>query len=163
MYVNAVNGGVLYVTARDSGLVTGRVNGPRLIPIEERRFRIEGQPSELEFRPNGELVQHFTGWPARSPALLRRETVARHSPADLQRYAGTYFSEELGVSYPVTARDSVLALKTRWGTEMTVRAAFGDTFLGDVRAAFTRNRSGAIDGFLMGSGRVRNVRFVRQR
>jgi hypothetical protein len=41
-----------------------------------------------------------------------------------------------------------------------VRPAYGDTFAGDFLLTFTR-RGGRIDGMVMGSGRVRGVRFDR--
>jgi hypothetical protein len=85
---------------------------------------------------------------------------ARLSRADLAGYAGSYYSEELGAAYDVTATDSTLVLKTRWATERTVRPAYGDTFAGDFLLTFTR-RGGRIDGMIMGSGRVRGVRFTR--
>jgi hypothetical protein len=81
--------------------------------------------------------------------------------AALAAYAGTYRSDELGAVYEVAAGDSTLTLKTRWGADRTVRPAHGDVFVGDYLLSFTRDRRGRIDGMLMSSGRVRNVKFER--
>jgi hypothetical protein len=80
---------------------------------------------------------------------------------ELERYAGSYYSDELGASYQVTATDSTLRLKTRGGPELTVGPSYDDTFVGDYLLRFTRGRGGKVDGMLMSSGRVRGVRFDR--
>ena len=58
---------------------------------------------------------------------------ARPSRAEMDAYAGSYYSEELGATWTVTATDSTLVLKTRWGS------ASGAT----VRPAPTATRSSA--------------------
>lgn len=161
LYVNPRNYAVSWFTLRDSVLVAGRVTGPALIPLGERRFRVEGQPVEVEFDAGGRMTQHVLAWPPRAPVVFERRAPAQPTRADLARYAGTYHSEELGATYTVTATDSTLVLRTRWGMESVARPLHGDTFFGTATIAFTRGRSG-IDGFLMSSGRVRNVRFVRR-
>ena len=163
VYVNPNTGAPTFISLRGDTLLVGRTSGPVLVPLSEHRFRITGQPVELEFRPNGELVQTVLAWPSRRPITLRRQEPARRSPAELQRYAGSYHSEELGATYTVTATDSTLVLKTRWGAERTVRPAYGDTFAGDFLITFTRGRGNSVNGMLMSSGRVRGVRFARRR
>jgi CubicO group peptidase (beta-lactamase class C family) len=163
VYVAANTGGPMFITLRRDTLILGRTAGPVLIPLAERRFSVRGQPVELEFLPNGDVVQTFTAWPSRKPITLKRYELARLARSDLERYAGNYFSEELGATYSVTATDSTLVFKTRWGSVngVVVRPAYGDTFTGDVLVTFTRGRGGKIDGALMSTGRVRNVRFAK--
>jgi hypothetical protein len=93
---------------------------------------------------------------------LTRHEPARPTRAELERYAGTYHSAELGATYTVAATDSTLVLRTRWAAERTVRPAYGDTFTGDFLLAFTRGRGG-ITGMRMSTGRVRNVAFEKVR
>jgi len=163
VYANPVTGAPLFITLRRDTLVVGRTTGPALVPLTERRFRVTGQPVQLEFTPEGHLVQTVLAWPRRTPVTLTRREPVRPSRADLERYAGTYYSEELGATYTVAATDSTLVLRTRWGTERTVRPAYGDTFAGDFLLAFTRGRGGSITGMRMSTGRVRNVAFERVR
>jgi hypothetical protein len=162
VYVNAATGAPQFVTLRRDTLVLGRINGPALLPQSTNRFRVTGQPIELEFTTDGTLAQTFLAWPPRAPAVSKRVAPAPVQPsrAELERYAGSYRSEELGATYEVSATDSTLVLKTRWGADRTVRPVHGDTFLGDYLLRFTR-RGGRIDGMLMSSGRVREVRFDR--
>jgi CubicO group peptidase (beta-lactamase class C family) len=161
VYAHPVTGAPFYLTRRGDALVVGRVAGPALIPIGERRFRVTGQPAELEVTPTGDLVLTGLGWPRPRPLTYRRQTPARPTRAELERYAGTYHSEELGTTYTVAATDSTLTLRTRWSGESTVRPAYGDTFAGDYLLTFTRDGRGRITGMTMGSGRVRGVRFER--
>jgi hypothetical protein len=163
VYVHPVTGTPFFITRRGDTLVAGRTAGPALLPMGERRFRVGAQPVELEFTPDGGLVQTVLAWPRRTPVTLRRHERARPSRAELEAYAGTWHSEELGATYTVAATDSTLVLRTRWGAERTVHPAYGDTFAGDYLLAFTRGRGGRVDGMRMSSGRVRGVRFERVR
>lgn len=159
VYAHPVTGAPTFVTLRNDTLVLGRINGPVLVPLSASRFRVSGQPVEVEFA--GEtMVSKLLDWPGGTSTTQRRVSTVRRSRADLEGYAGSYYSEELGAAYDVTATDSTLVLKTRWGTERTVRPAYGDTFAGDFLLTFVR-RGGRIDGMVMGSGRVRGVRFTR--
>ena len=159
VYAHPVTGAPTFVTLRNDTLVLGRINGPVLVPLSASRFRVSGQPVEVEFA--GEtMASKLLDWPGGTSTTQRRMSPVRRSRAELEGYAGSYYSEELGAAYDVTATDSTLVLKTRWGTERTVRPAYGDTFAGDFLLTFTR-RGGRIDGMVMGSGRVRGVRFTR--
>jgi CubicO group peptidase (beta-lactamase class C family) len=163
VYAHPVTGAPFFITRRGDTLVVGRTTGPALVPLGERRFRVATQPVELEFTPDGGLVQTLLISPRQTPITLRRQEPARPSRAELEAYAGTWYSEELGAMYTVAATDSTLVLRTRWGAERTVRPAYGDTFSGDYLLAFTRGRGGRVDGMRMSSGRVRGVRFERVR
>jgi CubicO group peptidase (beta-lactamase class C family) len=159
VYVNPVTGAPTFVTLRGDTLIFGRTTGPALVPLSERRFR--GPLGVWEFTPAGQLVQTIIGWPPQKPQVLERREVARPSRAELERYAGSYYSEELGATYTVTATDSTLVLKTRWGSERIVRPAYGDTFAGNGLITFTRDSARRVNGMLMSSGRVRGVKFER--
>ncbi|WP_420128770.1 serine hydrolase domain-containing protein [Longimicrobium sp.] len=163
VYVHPVTGGPFFITRRGDTLVAGRTNGPALLPMGERRFRVGTQPVELEFTPDGGLVQTVLAWPRRTPVTLRRQERSQPSRAQLEAYAGTWYSEELGATYTVVATDSTLVLRTRGGAERTVYPAYGDTFAGDFLLAFTRGRGGRVEVMRMSSGRTRGVRFERVR
>ena len=158
-YVNVKTGAVNFIGLRGDTLIAGRTAGPALVPVGERRFRI-GQQGEVEFLPDGTMRQHAFGWPARAPEVWRRADEVRPTAADLAAYAGTYYSEELGATYTVAAKDSTLVLKTRWADDTVVRPAYRDAFTGPVVVNFTRTR-GRVDGMTFSSGRVRGVRFVK--
>ena len=163
VYVNPVTGAPQFVTLRRDTLILGRTNGPALLPLSANRFKVAGQQIELEFTADGSVAQTSLSWPPRTPVVMKRVAAAPVQPsrAELERYAGSYFSEELGATYLLSATDTTLVLKTRWASDRTVRPVHGDTFVGDYLLRFTRGRGGRIDGMLMSTGRVRDVRFER--
>lgn len=161
MYVNTRNGAVNYIGLRGDTLIAGRTAGPALVPVGERRFRA-GPQGELEFMPDGTVRQHSLGWPRRAPDVWRRVEEAKLTPAELAAYAGTYHSEELGATYTVAVRDSLLVLATRWAQEATFRPTYRDAFAGPFTINFTRRR-GRVTGMTFTSGRVRGVQFVKTR
>lgn len=161
VYVDPNTGAATFITLRLDTLIVGRTTGPALVPVAERRFRVGAQPVEVEFMPNGDLVQTVLVWPNPKPSTLKRHEPARPSRAELDGYAGSYHSDELGATWTVSATDSTLVLKTRGGIDRSVRPAYGDTFVGDFLLTFTRGRNRKVDGMLMSSARVRRVRFER--
>lgn len=162
VYVNPATGFPTFITARPEGLIVGRRQGPALVALSERRFEIRTQPVELEFAPNGDVVQTITVWPQRAPITLKRYDLAKPARAELAAYEGTYYSEELGATWTISATDSTLVLKPRWGLERVYGPAYGEAFTGDLGLiSFTRGRNRKVDGMLMSTGRVRNVRFTK--
>jgi CubicO group peptidase (beta-lactamase class C family) len=162
VYANTTTGAPLFITMQDNRLVVGMSNGPSLVPLGDGRFRVAGQPVELEFSDSGELSQTVLGWPNRATIHFSRREMAVKTAGELERYAGTYYSEELGAVYTVRAGYDGLVLKTRWGAERSVRPAYGTTFAGDMLVTFTTDMAGEIDGMRMSSSRVRDVEFRRQ-
>lgn len=161
VWVDSVTGAPTFITRRGDSLVVGRVNGPALVALSETRFQVTGQPVEITLTPGGALMRRTLSWPTRTPVMLTRRELALPSRAAFDRLAGSYYSEELGATYNVTATDSTLVFKTRWAEAQELRPAYGETFVGEFLITFTRDRNATVNGMLMSSGRVRNVRFVR--
>lgn len=162
VYVNPVTGSPTWIAVRDGNLALGRTAGPVLIPLSETRFRVTSSPVEIEFKPNGDVTQNFLGWPSRRPVTLVRKPTVTLARAELERYAGRYYSEELDATYAVVATDTTLELRTRMGEPKAVRPAYKDAFAGDFLLEFTRDGRGVITGMSMSSGRVRRVQFIRR-
>lgn len=162
VYEHPQTGAPQFITLRRDTLVLGRVNGPALLPMTATTFRVTGQEVELEFRPDGSVAQRFLGSPPRAPVVAKRVAAAGAGKTriELEPYAGTYRSDELGVTYQLVAGDSTLTVKSRWGVDRNLQPVWGDVFAGPFLARFTR-KGGKIDGFTAGSGRVRGVRFER--
>jgi hypothetical protein len=162
LYANTNSGAMLFVTLRGDALILGRTAGPALVPVAPRRFRPStGAPIEFEFTEQGTLVQHPPSWSRSAPIRFTRVEPSALKPAELQAYAGTYHSDELGATYTVTATDSTLVFQTRGGVDRVVRPVYGETFAGNYTVTFTR-RSGRVDGMTVSTGRVRRVRFDRR-
>jgi CubicO group peptidase (beta-lactamase class C family) len=134
--------------------------------LSESRFRIPDDSSELEFSNDG--TSHLE-W-ARTIVNLGTETsrqfnrVAAYSPtaADLRSFTGTYRSPELDVPYVVTLDKGHLILHPPKMDPCPLLPAANDLFVsGDWRIRFTRDARRRVSGFLINTGRVRNLRFER--
>jgi len=97
--------------------------------------------------------------PGSSPAAA-----APLSAAELAGFAGTYYSQELDVVYSMTPTDTGLTVRFGERDPVALRPADQDGFTGPMGLSlkFTRAKNGRPDGFLLGAGRVQNLRFVRR-
>jgi CubicO group peptidase (beta-lactamase class C family) len=99
------------------------------------------------------------------PEVLERVPADAPPPAAAGQ-AGTYYSEDLGVSWRL-AIDGGHLVRHQWlFPEQALRPQFGDVFQGDLSEGsytlrFTRTGGGGIDGFEVATGMVRPLRFVR--
>ena len=97
--------------------------------------------------------------------VFGRETPAVTTKALLEQYAGSYFSDELDARYVLVPGDSTLIVKHRklQGAEMS--PAFTDAFTVNfgATALFVRDKTRHVTGFILSDGRVRGLRFVKER
>ena len=86
------------------------------------------------------------------------------SVAELAALAGPYYSQELDVSYLITPSEGGLTVKFGERAPITLRPNAKDSFAGPMGLGlkFTRAATGRADGFVLGAGRVNNLRFVRR-
>ena len=81
----------------------------------------------------------------------------------LRAYEGTYYSEELNATYRISLPRDVLNLSRSLGSG-PLRPNGTDRFsVGSHTLVFQRGQGGAITGFTVEAGRVRNIRFQRVR
>ena len=158
VFAHAVTGDVLWLSVGNGQLVRGRAGrGPSLVALDANTFSTPNGAVRVVFAPDGRSFEQRSA--TRTDRYVR-QTPSMLRGAELAKYAGTYYSEELGASYTVTATDSTLLLRTRMGDANTIRPAFGDTFDGDLRITFTRDGKGKVNGMTMATGRVRGVKFI---
>jgi CubicO group peptidase (beta-lactamase class C family) len=100
------------------------------------------------------------------PLVLERVPQAGTRDADLSQYVGTYYSEDLGVSWTVGIRDAHL-IRTQWMfPAQQLKPILPDTFAGDLSEGsyvlrFARNAAGQVTGFAVATTMVRPLRFSR--
>jgi CubicO group peptidase (beta-lactamase class C family) len=84
--------------------------------------------------------------------------------AALQPYTGTYYGDELEVTYTISADSSglIVRVKSKELTRLKPGKA-GEFSDGYIHVVFTRNRKKQISGFVLDAGRVRGILFVRKR
>jgi CubicO group peptidase (beta-lactamase class C family) len=87
------------------------------------------------------------------------------NPTSLSSYTGRFYSEEVDATFTVTAKgDQLFAQRDTDLVPLVLDWRSGDqfAFIGGMTLRFTRSPGGAIDGFAIDAGRVRNIRFVRR-
>jgi CubicO group peptidase (beta-lactamase class C family) len=96
---------------------------------------------------------------------LRGERLDFEPPAEvtLRGYAGEYFSVELDVTYRISLEEDSLILHVRRLPPMTMQPSGTDSLGCDLGSLqFKRDAEGAIVGFELEAGRVRDLSFVRR-
>ena len=166
IYWNPVNEDRWTLSLREGKLVD--LGGAVLSPLSNERFKVVGQRRELIFEtsPQGgrplRLRQIDEG---SQPAIYEAMPAMTPSPAQLNEYAGNYYSEELNVTYTLFVEGGKLVLRRRRSKDMPLDPAFTDAFrredLGFLR--FTRNKQNRLTGLLLTAGRVRRLRFERRK
>ena len=162
LYRNPATEEVIRIVHRGADLIADLGGEVPLRPAGERRYRLGG--GELRFDPPAA---------GHSPGLvrvvgndqLRFEAVRMALPpaAELAAYTGRYYSDELDATYEIGVRDGRLEVTRPNGRPAALDPTAPATFAnGDGALRFTRTK-GKIDGFALFAGRVRNLRFTRQR
>lgn len=145
------------VTMQDSAL---RVAGLRLVPLAASAFA--AGPSRVEFANGATLLRRITA----DGDTTEYARVPRWNPApgELQEYAGLYTSDEAEVSFTIAVKDGRLVRSDRYGQTANLTPSYADAFWqGGVLATFRRDASGRVVAMSLGLGRVRDLRFERQR
>jgi CubicO group peptidase (beta-lactamase class C family) len=119
--------------------------------------------SETDVKSGPKLTVHVSG------DELSGKRTQKFAPTaeQLKEFTGTFYSEELEVMYTLLVRDGKLVVRHRKG-EIVMQPLQPDGFKGDfgeyggaIQLRFTRDAGHEVGGFLLTSGRVRNLRFVR--
>ena len=122
--------------------------------------------SAFILRLAGDRVAGIAQVPRGTRAIFyRSEVPVVAGAALLAPFAGTYYSEELDVRYTLVVRDTVLAVQHRKLGDVTMSLAFADAFTSSLgqTVLFSRDAARRVTGFTLNDGRVRGVRFVRER
>ncbi len=131
-----------------------------LRPVGDNRFEAVGQGVVVSFRTGGDGVVALD-----APSLGRFRRLGdlwEPTAAELQAFAGTYHSVELGTDYRLALEDGALWFHHRKLESQRLAPTFEDGFtIRGASAEFTRNGAGRVDGFTLSDGRVWNVRFAR--
>lgn len=144
-------------TIVNSGILS--VNGNMLRPLSDSVFSYNG--TEYRFRAGGDkitLVLHSVGVQDRALEKVRKVTV---SLKGLEEFVGTYYSKELDVKYSVFMKDYTLRVKTPRNEAEELMPFVRDVFTGPFVMEFERDKKGRIAGFLVSTGRSRNIRFEK--
>ena len=85
--------------------------------------------------------------------------------SELPSYTGDYHSDEIGITFTVERRDSMLVLNNHGWVNTPVQGYSKDVFVGDAVGIvkFSRDARGTVTGFTLNRGGAHDVRFDRIR
>jgi CubicO group peptidase (beta-lactamase class C family) len=133
-----------------------------IVPVGTNRFIFQNRVP-FEFIPGtpGRPKEWHAG-EGKDQGIFQPVTLTR-SAAEVRSYAGDYRSDEIGVIYTVEGRGSALAVKSTWGTDVTIVPFSKDVFVGDSVGIvkFARGAGGAVTGFTLNRELAHDVRFER--
>ncbi len=156
---------------RDLREFTSRSHEHKLVPLGNDRFYM------LDTGRRGVIVSFTPPTPEQprqlivvgdggKPSVFDAVEPVSPSPADLEDYLGTYYSEELDYEWVLRITNDSLSSwdpRTR-GREFALAPFTRDVFSGGWRAfyTFSRDGSGRVVGFTFDMQGVRNLKFVRR-
>ena len=160
---------VVRASVKDNVLRIGQGNNDdsyELKPLAPNHYRLTIAPIDFTFDPStgknpASLTVKSTDG---KPDVYNGVTPFNPSESDLKPYAGVYSSEEIDPLYTLTIEKGKLVLhrlKADPDPVMPITRELFATSLGSIR--FTRGSNGEITGFLLTTGRIRNLRFTRGR
>jgi CubicO group peptidase (beta-lactamase class C family) len=162
------NGLVRRVYAQEGKLFYERApgNASELAPLGGNRFAMVGAPEPAEARfvtSSGGTREMHVGPTSGRPIVFQAVEPATPSAEDLAGYAGTYYSEELDVTYTLTVEGGNLVAKTKRRPALVLRPAFSEAFSAPAGGLlrFTRDAGKKVTGFGLTVGRARNLGFTR--
>jgi CubicO group peptidase (beta-lactamase class C family) len=175
-YFNAERKEIYSLTVSGDALVLNQLFYPlQLISTGPATFTIEDLPgSEVNFQTQDGKPAHTISFassndePDEEPRLGSRFSPVA-SPADLNQYAGTFFSGELGVAWTFVVEEGSLALAP--DAEQIVLPLAGpvapanvaDSFFGAAGLLqFTHDATGAVNGINVSFAGMKDFRFVRR-
>jgi len=141
-----------------------RIGGQRVFAVSANTFFFPDGSRQTTFEAGlaGSPMKMTASDGRSKPRLWEAVPPFEPKPADLEAYAGTYYSEEIHMTYTVFVEGGKLKVRFRPAQKFELLPVYADAFgIEGSIARFTRNESGAVDGFLVYDGRVRHLRFTK--
>ncbi len=162
LYRGATPEALTKVELKDGRLVLPLAANRALTAVAADRFRLGNV--ELVFRLANGKVRDILQISNADTVTLTPVAAAMPIGKKLAEYAGSYWSNELDTRLTLIVRNDTLVLKRRPADEAALRPTFVDGFSSQVGTiVFSRDRRGRVDSFGIWAGRVRNVRFTREK
>jgi CubicO group peptidase (beta-lactamase class C family) len=135
--------------------------GLELVATAPGKLQDVGSNAMVEVLNENGVVKLRVMPPGEPPRVLLKVADFKPTDAQLQEYAGTYTSPELGVTYRISAGSGNLIVKRHLQADLTLVPAYADAFSNFGSWTFTRDAAGKVNGLLYTQGRIRRVHFVK--
>ena len=168
-YFNVATNNFRRIYVKNGKLMYSRgTSESELAPLGDNRFLMLGVPDQIVIsfkspRP-GAPLQMFTAANGKVFIVHDAVTAITHTPLQLNEFSGAFYSEEIDATYTISLEGSTLVLRRKnVDGQTTLLVQFTDAFSaqGTGVLRFTRDDHNRVNAFLLTTGRVRNLRFVR--
>jgi len=168
-YFASANNNFRLLYVKNGKLIYSRgTSESELAPLGNSRFLMLGTPDRVEIsfkstRPGAplQMITVVNGELAMTHDLVEAAT---YTSSQLNEFAGTYYSSEIDATYSISLQGENLVLRRKNVDGVTpLLGQFADAFsgVGTGSIRFTRNAQKRVTGFLLSTGRVRRLRFVK--
>jgi CubicO group peptidase (beta-lactamase class C family) len=165
MYRSPTNNAMRDVVFEDGTLYLVLGRRFELRPISATEFTVVDAPAAvtMTFRTADGTQRMRWTQAGQTPLDFEKSVVANLTPAQLEEYAGRYYSDEIRNTYTFRVVDGVLTVFRPGETPQRLRPGNRDEFVaGAVTLHFQRDAAGAITGYRMDMGRIRGLLFERR-
>jgi CubicO group peptidase (beta-lactamase class C family) len=156
-YFDPVTKGMIEIKYNDGSLVQ---NGMTLGVENDSVFSLPNG-STYTFRQGGVRVSFVVRSAGMKDKVYEQVTNVVPTRASLAEYAGVFHSRELNADFVIAVKDSVLTVKTPRNDAMELRPFIKDVFTGNFVVEFVRDKRKRVTGFLLSTGRSRNLVFTK--
>ena len=138
----------------------------KLVYVGHGEFQAQNSTTRYAFHPAATRVTVDAIDDDSDVLVLERVPEVRSQVPNLSDYVGTYYNDELGVSWTLKIHDAKL-IRTQWMfPSQKLTPILPDAFTGDLSEGtyvlqFTRNEAAQVDGFVVATTMVRPLRFSR--
>jgi CubicO group peptidase (beta-lactamase class C family) len=159
---------LIQVVKKDGKLLAAPPGAPfiELKPISSTRFYGEPMQAEVEFTPKGGAAVKVKLTQPGGTLEGERVTFTPFDPKDLEKYPGTYWSDELETQYTVLVKDGKLIADHAHHGEIALTPVAKDQFRTSTwfmpEVKFSRDRAGKVTEMTLGGNRVTGVSFIRR-
>ena len=144
-------------------------NKSELVILSPTEFKFKDAPDEVRVRFSDPTAKGFDTVAvivgSEPPVVGKRTVPYSPSPDDLKEFTGKFYSDELDTRYDLSLKSGALFVQSSRGEPAPCEPLKKDVFsvAGYARIRFQRDEGGAITGFTVTTGRVRNLKFVKMK
>ena len=143
----------------------GNGNVTELAPLDKNTFKMLNLPTEVKvaFISEDGKDRMIVSEGETVLGSLDEYEPADPSSVDMKQYLGSYFSEELSTTYTMIEEEGKLIATHPRISDIPVSFVKSDIFnIGGNTVEFTRDTDNSISGLKVSTGRVKNLRFIKE-
>jgi CubicO group peptidase (beta-lactamase class C family) len=138
-----------------------------LFPESETKFFLKIVDAQIVFQKDEQgQVNTFTLFQGGEEMVGEKIKPPSLTAEEFAEYEGSYYSEEVGTTYSIVAKDGKLVAKHRRHDDMLLSASDADQFVGEkwffTNVQFIRDEENTVKGLKLSGGRVKNLRFDKK-